>query len=809
MLKTTDGNTVPASPESVGHFGQMANQHPPFTNASHDVAHDTSASDYANTSSDLEWEVNHTFRQQPPLPCGFRLLEYRIDSVIGEGGFGITYLATDIHLYGKVAIKEYLPVDVALRTSDHSVAPRSLEDQHDYQRGLDQFLVEARILATFRHHNIVRVIRFFEAHNTAYIVLEYERGQSLKQWWPMHRDLPERDLLMLLQPLLDGLAMVHDAGYLHRDIKPDNIHVRRSDKSLVLLDFGSASQTRPERQQAAAAVTPGYASPEQYDGSAQRATSDVYSLGATLYWMTTGNKPPSAPLRLDGVDPLIAATEAAKSRFSTKFLLAIDAALRLDPADRPQQITQLRKALFAAHGEILNLQEALHAEETGDGGTPASIKSRRSRTRSVVLLLRNVIRPVSWPMSIKMIVAMSLAALLPMVITAYINLQATLTNVSANELHNLEQLARSTAGRLSQLLDDNRHLSTYLGSDEDFTHFLAQPSPAATAAITAKLISVVSANPDVALVTVMNPNGDAIASSDADVLGHNYQFRDYFKRAMENRPNMTGILVSAVDGEAGIYYANPVHADDARIIGVVVLRLRGTAVDDLFDIARLGNHRTPMLIDGDGVVIYHPQSNLRYRSLAPLMAQQRDAIIADQRFGRSPPDDLGMPLLARAMIGASKEGYIDIYSTISKKNEIVGYAPVRGQNWVVSISESRDFFEAPLNRLFKRVLTSVIVLGVIFLTLAILFSRSIVRPIERLIRATHALKNGDYDNATVKVTARDELGRLSRTFNVMIDVLRQREREKRGRFGDLRADPASQSTPQRDDATDKPRSNAL
>ena len=154
-----------------------------------------------------------------------------------------------------------------------------------------------------------------------------------------------------------------------------------------------------------------------------------------------------------------------------------------------------------------------------------------------------------------------------------------------------------------------------------------------------------------------------------------------------------------------------------------------------------------------------------------------------------------MPLLAQAMIGTSKEGNLNIYSTVSNKNEIVGYAPVRGQNWVVSISESREFFEAPLNQLFDRVLYSVVLIGLIFLALALLFARSIVQPIERLIQATHALKNGDYDKATVKVTSRDELGRLSRTFNVMIDVLRQREREKQGRRSERGADPQKKSPP--------------
>jgi serine/threonine protein kinase len=178
------------------------------------------------------------------LPVGFRLLEYRIDGVLGQGGFGIAYAATDVNLNAKVVVKEYLPEEFAYRAADNTVSAREDEHQDFYQVGLDSFLVEARTLATFRHRNIVRVARFFEANRTAYMVLEYERGQSLKAWRRNRAHIPEEALVSLLAPLLDGLALVHRSGYLHRDIKPDNIYVRDEDGSLVLLDFGAARWTR-------------------------------------------------------------------------------------------------------------------------------------------------------------------------------------------------------------------------------------------------------------------------------------------------------------------------------------------------------------------------------------------------------------------------------------------------------------------------------------------------------------------------------------------------------------------------------------
>lgn len=198
------------------------------------------------------------------LPIGYKLHEYRVDKVLGQGGFGITYLASDINLNAKVAIKEYLPEQFASRTIDITVAPRSANDEEFYEKGLENYLVEARTLATFRHPHIVRVARFFEANNTAYMVLEYERGESLKAWWRAHADMAESDLLTLLLPLLDGLAVVHESGFLHRDIKPDNIYVRDADGSLVLLDFGAARHTSAERSEENNFVTPGYGPIEQY-----------------------------------------------------------------------------------------------------------------------------------------------------------------------------------------------------------------------------------------------------------------------------------------------------------------------------------------------------------------------------------------------------------------------------------------------------------------------------------------------------------------------------------------------------------------
>jgi len=725
--------------------------------------------------------------QSNVLPVGFRLHEYRIDGILGQGGFGIAYAATDVNLNAKVVIKEYLPEDFAYRTVDNTVSARADDDQGFYQTGLDNFLVEARTLATFRHPHIVRVARFFEAHKTAYMVLEYERGQSLKVWRKKRVNVTEQQIVSLFAPLFDGLAVVHRAGYLHRDIKPDNIYVRDEDGSLVLLDFGAARQTTSQSADTGAVVTPGYGPIEQYAGGGRQGPwTDIYAMGATLFWIVTGKKPIEAPERLQEEDPLPSAEVLARGRYSEEFLRAIDWALKVHPKDRPQDINQFRAALFASAGE-LGLQDALLASEE-EYSQPvkeswvASLRSPRTLKGRFANIGRAIARPASWPIAVKMTLAMVATALLPMVITAYFNLNASLDAISKNELRNLEQLSQSTAGRIAQLIGDSRNLANYLGTDDDFVQFLSKPpTDAGKADLKRKLDGLIKANPDVQLAMVFNTAGDALVSSDPAVMGRNFKFREYFKVAMEGRTFMTGIVVGSVAGAAGVFYSQPVFAPDGKtVIGAVVLRILADPIGRIMTSAQIGNDRVPFLVDEDGVIVMHPNEKVLYSSLAPLPKEAMEEIIADQRFRRPKIETVNQLDLAKA-IASHKQGNITYASNIQKREEIAGYAPVPGTGWTVAVSESRDYFAEPLDRLFQNTLLSVLLVGAIFVLLAMLFARSIVKPIEKLTAAAHALKSGDYANANIAVRSNDEVGQLARTFNVMIDVLRQRERERSGR----------------------------
>ena len=279
------------------------------------------------------------------LPPGYRIEEYELVRVLGSGGFGITYLGYDHHLDKAVAIKEYLPNDLAVRADNNSVLPKSTQDKTDYEWGLARFLNEAQTLARFDHRHIIKIHRFFRAHGTGYSVMEYAEGETLSEVLQRKGTLTESELKQLLFPILDGLEAVHGADFLHRDIKPSNI-VIRDDGSPVLIDFGSARQAVAGKSRSVTAiVTPGYAPIEQYSVKGHQGPwTDIYGLGAVCYRCLTGEPPDDATERLRE-DPLVPVSKRCKGQASVALLGAIDRALRVDEGERPQRIAEWRQAL--------------------------------------------------------------------------------------------------------------------------------------------------------------------------------------------------------------------------------------------------------------------------------------------------------------------------------------------------------------------------------------------------------------------------------------------------------------------------------
>src|ERR1700674_3548886 len=265
---------------------------------------------------------------------------YRIERVVGSGGFGITYAAEDIKLGTTVALKEYYPFDFGDRDRTMIVRPKSDRHKKTFEWGRANFLQEARTLARFEHPSIVRVTRVFEANSTAYMVMRFEQGKSFEAWLGgLGRPPSQEELDAISAPLLDALEVMHTANFLHRDIAPDNIIIR-TDSTPVLLDFGSARRAVAEMSRSLTGIVKaGYSPHEQYssDSRLQGPWSDLYALGGTFYRAVTGKPPEEATLRFDR-DHMLPAAQAAKGTYRPGFLMAIDTCLKVRQSERPQSV---------------------------------------------------------------------------------------------------------------------------------------------------------------------------------------------------------------------------------------------------------------------------------------------------------------------------------------------------------------------------------------------------------------------------------------------------------------------------------------
>ncbi len=285
------------------------------------------------------------------LPLGRVIGDFEIKEVIGVGGFGIVYRAWEGALERDVAIKEYMPMGMVGRDSDGHLTLRSKSNQADFDLGLRSFLNEAKLLASFDHPSLVKVHRFWEGGGTAFMAMQFYRGQTLRQRRQELGAVPvtEAWLMSMLEPLLGALAEMHSVEVFHRDIAPDNI-LWCADNRPVLLDFGAARRVLADRTQHLTAVLkPQFAPIEQYSDAhahtmRQGPWTDIFALASTCYFMLTGRPPLPATARIlsDDLTPL---SEIAPPGFSMRVLQTLDWSMAVRPADRPQSVAAFRDAL--------------------------------------------------------------------------------------------------------------------------------------------------------------------------------------------------------------------------------------------------------------------------------------------------------------------------------------------------------------------------------------------------------------------------------------------------------------------------------
>ena len=283
------------------------------------------------------------------LPVGTRLHEFEITRLVGEGGFGIVYLAMDTMLKRRVALKEYMPSSLAARTEASLVQVKSERYRETFDAGMKSFINEAQLLASFDHPSLVKVYRFWEQNGTAYMVMPFYEGKNLRDTLRALPQAPSEEWLRtLLAPLTEALRVIHAENCFHRDIAPDNVMMLGATNQPLLLDFGAARRVIGDMTQALTVILkPGYAPVEQYaeiPGMKQGAWTDVYALAAVVHYAITGRTPPPSVGRLlnDTYQPL---AQVAAGRYSARFLAAVDHALAVRPEARTQSVAQFREEM--------------------------------------------------------------------------------------------------------------------------------------------------------------------------------------------------------------------------------------------------------------------------------------------------------------------------------------------------------------------------------------------------------------------------------------------------------------------------------
>ena len=314
------------------------------------------------------------------LPQGCVLRDYTIEEVLGHGGFGIVYKARHNELDHVVAIKEYLPSELAVREGA-TIRAKSAECEAHFADGLRRFREEAKALIEFQQHlSIVDCREFFRANGTAYLVMEYVEGlplsELLRQREAAGKPFTESDLQAIAIPLAQGLVHIHRAGVIHRDIKPANILVRRSDRRPVLIDFGAAKQAVAEHSRSMAPYTEGYAALEQVADGQPGPWTDLYGFGAVLWRMVAGGNPPwnpPNPVKVESRanarvreadDPLPSAKELGAGRFSSRLLEVIDGCLQLRDTERIKESDRVVEVL---QGDDGGSQQPATAEPQAEG----------------------------------------------------------------------------------------------------------------------------------------------------------------------------------------------------------------------------------------------------------------------------------------------------------------------------------------------------------------------------------------------------------------------------------------------------------
>ena len=368
--------------------------------------------------------------------------------------------------------------------------------------------------------------------------------------------------------------------------------------------------------------------------------------------------------------------------------------------------------------------------------------------------------------------------------TTYHNLQKSLKSAEDSEYRKLELLATSNASRLDQLIIDIQRVAVQVSTDKDVVGFLAatnlQKQTAFRSSMQRTLDNVFRSNPDYDVAYIIDTKGRCLAATDPTFIGQNYAFREYFRFSIQGRPYVSSIIVGTTSGRAGIYFSNPVRSEGGKIVGVAVLKIKGEDIWAIVNALQAGSQSYAFLVDERGVIISHPDKSLLYHSLVPLPANKQKQSETDRLYGVDQIKSLDVPELAAAIVGAKQTSHTSYYLPLVQTRQMIGFAPLQEQPWVLGVNKAHAQFDAPLNQLIWQNSRSLLAVGAIAAIIALILARSIAKPIRALTKAAQLLvEQDDFDtHQLAKVSdANDDIGQLVRVFLQMAEEVKAREQK--------------------------------
>ncbi|MBD2387113.1 HAMP domain-containing protein [Cylindrospermum sp. FACHB-282] len=358
--------------------------------------------------------------------------------------------------------------------------------------------------------------------------------------------------------------------------------------------------------------------------------------------------------------------------------------------------------------------------------------------------------------------------------TAYYNLRENLDQVEKAQYRKLELLATSTTSRLDQLIVDIQRLVIQVSADLNVVDFLSTKTPEQRKNLRPRiqktLENIYRSNPDFDAAYILDIKGNCIAATDSAFISQKYGFRQYYRSAMEGEVYVSSILIGRTTRRPGIYFSSPVKSESGTIVGVMVLKIKGQGIWDIVNSLKLDKNENSyaFLIDKHGLIISHPEKSYLYHTIIPLPADKIRQISSDRSDSFISMESLNIPEL-EIMVRAKQPGHTTYYSKFTQKQMTVGFSPMKIEQWVLGISQSREHFEIPLNRLIWFNISSVIIVGAITAIIALWLGFRIYRPIHALTAAAQALENEDFNeeahNTLLKVSdSQDDIGQLVRVY---------------------------------------------